>query len=96
MIESEWPGFPHRAPAADGSMPVVIFVYVEDVDATISRSVANGARVLRPAEDQFWGDRIGWIIDPSAHVWTIATRVEETTEAQRQERLARLLAQSGN
>ena len=94
MIESEWPNFANRAPAMDGSSPVAIFVYIEDVDQALERAVAGGAKVLVPAANQFWGDRIGWIMDPSGHVWTIATRVEETTEEQRQERLAKLLAQA--
>lgn len=86
MIEAEWPGLSSRAPQLDGSSPVVMYVYVEDVDKTVERAVAGGARVLRPVENQFWGDRIGWIMDPSGHVWTIATRIEETTEQQRQGR----------
>jgi PhnB protein len=79
MIEAEWPTLPSRAPTPDGSSPVVIFVYVEDVDRTIERAVGRGAQVLVPAQNQFWGDRIAWIMDPSGHVWTIATRIEETT-----------------
>ena len=86
MIEGEWPGMASRAPKPDGSSPVVIYVYVEDVDKTVERAVAGGAKVLFPVENQFWGDRIGWIMDPSGHVWTIATRVEEPSEDQRRER----------
>ena len=86
MIEAEWPNLASRAPTPDGSSPVVIFVYVEDVDRTVERAVAGGARVLIPAANQFWGDRTAWVMDPSGHVWTIATRVEETSEDQRQER----------
>jgi PhnB protein len=94
MIEGEWPGMASRAPQLDGSSPVVIYVYVEDVDKTVERAVAGGAKVLFPVENQFWGDRIGWVMDPSGHVWTIATRIEETTEEERQERLSRLRAGS--
>jgi len=86
MIEGEWPSLSSRAPQPDGSSPVVIYVYVEDVDAVIQRAVAGGARVLLPVKNQFWGDRTGRIIDPSGHVWTISTRVEETSSAERQER----------
>jgi PhnB protein len=89
MIESEWPNFANRAPRMDGSSPVAIFVYVEDVDAAVKRAVADGAQIIRPVENQLWGDRIGWIMDPSGHVWTVASRVEETTEEQRLERIAR-------
>jgi len=94
MIEAEWPGVATRAPQPDGSSPVVIYVYVEDVDKTVERAVAGGAKILFPVQDQFWGDRIGWIMDPAGHVWTIATRIEETTEEERQARLARLMAES--
>lgn len=90
MIEAEWPEVPSRAPPPDGSSPVVIFVYVEDVDATLQRAVAAGARVLRPAENQFWGDRIAWLLDPSGHVWSVATRIDETTAEERDERWARI------
>ena len=86
MIEAEWPSLPSRAPALDGSSPVVIFVYVENVDAIVSRCMDHGARVLIPAENQFWGDRTAWICDPAGHVWTLATRIEDTTETQRQQR----------
>lgn len=94
MIESEWPEMTNRAPSADGSSPVVLYLYVENVDQTVERATAAGARVLIPPTDQFWGDRTAWIIDPSSHVWTVATRIEETTEEQRQARLARLQAQT--
>src|SRR5882724_7234732 len=86
IIEAEWPTLASRAPQQDGSSPVVIFVYVEDVDKVIERAVATGAKVLLPVKDQFWGDRTGRIIDPSGHVWTIATRIEETSSAERDER----------
>ncbi|PYQ34496.1 MAG: hypothetical protein DMF57_06165 [Acidobacteria bacterium] len=86
MIEAEWPTLASRAPQSDGSSPVVIYVYVEDVDKVIERGVAAGAKVLLPVKNQFWGDRTGRIVDPSGHVWTISTRVEETSSDQREQR----------
>jgi|SRR5687767_8312742 len=86
IVEAEWPTLASRAPAADGTSPVVIFVYVEDVDAAVGRAVAAGARLLLPVKDQFWGDRTARIIDPAGHVWTVATRVEETTAGEREGR----------
>lgn len=96
MIEAEWPTLPSRAPVPDGSSPVVIFVYVEDVDQTIERAVGRGAQILVPVQNQFWGDRIAWIMDPSGHVWTIATRVEETTAQEREERWSGILSERDN
>ena len=94
MIEAEWPGLASRAPKPDGSSPVVIYVYVEDVDKTVERAVAGGAKVLLPVAFQFWGDRIGWVMDPSGHVWTVATRIEETTEGERKGRWSDIVAGS--
>lgn len=96
MIEREWPALTSRAPTPDGSSPVVVFVYVEDVDQTVERAVAAEAQVLIPLQDQFWGDRIAWIMDPSGHVWTIATRIEETTEGGRKDRWSRISGASND
>jgi PhnB protein len=74
----------------------VIFVYVEDVDGAVERAVARGATVLRPAEDQFWGDRTAWVMDPAGHVWTIATRIEETTGDQRSDRWSKILEEESS
>jgi PhnB protein len=86
LIEAEWPTLASRAPHPDGSSPVVIYVYVEDVDKVVERAVAAGAKVLLPVKNQFWGDRTGRIIDPSGHVWTISTRIEETSPEERKQR----------
>jgi PhnB protein len=93
MIEGEWPSLPSRAPTADGSSPVPVFVYVPDVDQTVERAVANGARILVPLQDQFWGDRIAWFIDPAGHVWTVASRIEDTTAEERSARWNNILAE---
>ena len=87
VAQSEFPDFfASRAPVADGSSPVVLFVYVPDVDQALERAVAGGATILIPAQDQFWGDRTARILDPGGHVWTVASRIEETTEEQRAKR----------
>jgi PhnB protein len=86
MIEREWPTLPSRAPMPDGTSPVVIFLYVADVDRVVQRAVTCGAKVLVPLQNQFWGDRIAWLLDPAGHVWTVAQRIEETTAQQRSER----------
>ncbi len=93
MVEAEWPSLPSRAPTPDGTSPVVIFVYVPDVDQTVARASACGAKVLVPLQNQFWGDRMAWLMDPSGHVWTVATRIEETTAKERTDRWEKTLAQ---
>ena len=86
IVQAEFPQIASRAPQNDGSSPVVIFVYVEDVDRALERTLATGGSILIPAQDQFWGDRSARVMDPSGHVWTIASRIEETSEDQRKKR----------
>ena len=87
VVQSEFPDVvASRAPTADGNSPVVIFVYVADVDQAVERAVDMGATILIPPQDQFWGDRTARLLDPSGHVWLVASRIEETTEEQRGKR----------
>jgi PhnB protein len=80
FVHGEFPGLASCAPQSDGSSSVVIYVYLEDVDRVIERAVAAGARVLIPVTNAFWGDRVGRIIDPSGHVWNVATRTKDKPE----------------
>lgn len=96
MIEAEWPTLPSKPPPHDGSSPVVIFVYVQDVDQTVARAMEFGAELLVPLQDQFWGDRIAWLMDPAGHVWTVGSRIEDTTAEQRAERWAEVLTSEGS
>jgi len=91
MIEAEWPSLPSRAPATDATSPVVIFLYVPDVDATVGRATECGATVVLPLANQFWGDRTAWLMDPAGHVWTVATRVQQTTAEERTQRWSKTL-----
>ena len=59
---------------------------VEDVDRALEKAITLGGRVLLAAQNQFWGDRTARVMDPSGHVWTLASRIEDTTEDQRRER----------
>jgi PhnB protein len=77
MVHGETEHLASQAPKTDGSSPVVVYLYLEDVDAAIERAVAVGARILTPLADQFWGDRMSRIVDPSGHVWNVASRAEE-------------------
>jgi len=79
MLHGETERLASRAPQPDGSSPVVVYLYLEDVDAAMARAVAAGASILTPVADQFWGDRMGRIVDPSGHVWNVASRVDENS-----------------
>ena len=76
MLADESPAFGALSPPTIGGTPVKLHLYVEDVDTTIARAEKEGATVLRPAQDQFYGDRSGMISDPFGHQWFLGTRKE--------------------
>ena len=78
------------APAAGGlpGTPVFQFIYVEDVDAVVARAIELGATLKRAPENQLYGDRDGFIIDPFGHGWTVATHVEDVSPEEMGRRMA--------
>lgn len=79
MLADEFPEMDFRSPASFGGSPVHLHLYVEDCDAVVKQAVAAGARVVRPVQDQFYGDRSGTVADPYGHVWHVATHKEDLT-----------------
>jgi PhnB protein len=77
MLADEHPEMDFRGPRSIGGSPVMLHLYVEDVDTVVGRAVANGAKVLRPIQDQFYGDRSGTLADPYGHLWHVATHKED-------------------
>ena len=66
-----------KSPQTVGGTPVGLMLYVQDVDATVKRAVDAGAKLVRPVENQFYGDRSGGILDPFGHSWFVGTHVED-------------------
>ena len=81
IVEDASPAMGTKAPPADGleGSPIFLYIYVADVDAVIERAVRLGATLKRPPQDQFYGERDCFIIDPFGHAWTVATHVEDVT-----------------
>jgi PhnB protein len=77
-----------KGPKAFGGSPASLWLYVEDCDTLYKRAVDAGATVQMELADQFWGDRGGAVADPEGYTWWIATRKEDLTEAEIQQRAA--------
>jgi PhnB protein len=77
MLADEFPDMNFRSPLSMGGSPVHIHLYVESVDTVVGRAVSAGAKVIRPVQDQFYGDRTGTVADPYGHVWHVATHTED-------------------
>ncbi len=95
IVEDEDPFRGTTAPPADGvaGTPVFQFIYVQDVDAVVARAAELGAALKRAPENQFYGDRDGFVIDPFGHGWVIATHVEDVSLEEMTRRMAALLGQ---
>ena len=94
MLADEHPEMGARSPRAFGGSPVSMMVYVEDVDATVKTALAAGAKLIRPVEDKFYGDRSGTIEDPFGHHWHVSTHKEDVP-AEEMARRAAAMSQSG-
>jgi PhnB protein len=93
MLADEFPEMGARSAQSIGGSPVGLCLYVEDVDALTRQAVAAGATVVKPVEDQFYGDRSGTVKDPYGHQWTIATHKEDVPVEEMQRRMAALQPQ---
>jgi PhnB protein len=80
------PIFEAKAPRELGGTTVEIFLFVDDVDATVRKAEAEGATIQQEPRNEFWGDRLGRLKDPFGHHWLVATRVEDLTPAEIAER----------
>ena len=85
---SETPG-----PESLGGSPVMIHLYVEDVDKIAGQAIAAGAKVLIPVGDQFYGDRSGRFADPFVHIWLISTHKEDVSPEEMRERASSFMKQ---
>lgn len=77
MLADEAPDLGYFGPTTLGGTPVGLHVYIKDVDKVVARALAAGAKLTRPVEDKFYGDRSGTIEDPFGHRWHVTTHVED-------------------
>ncbi len=78
-LADEFPESGVLGPRAIGGSPVLLHLEVPDVDAAFARAVEAGATVVRPIEDQFYGERGGTLADPFGYVWTLQTHIEDVS-----------------
>lgn len=95
MMADEFPEMGAVSPMTLKGSPVGIHLYVEKVDDVFAQAVAAGAKVERPLQNQFYGDRSGALVDPFGHKWHVATHVEDVSEEELQRRLQEAMKKGG-
>ena len=91
MLADEYPDHGALGPKSIGGSPVKLHLDVGDVDAVVARALSAGATLLRPVQDEFYGDRSGQIEDPFGHVWMLSTKMEQLSAAEIERRFAELM-----
>jgi PhnB protein len=90
MLADENVALGNRSAESIGASPVSLYVYLPDVDKTIEKAVSGGAKILKPIEDQFYGDRSGFLRDPFGHLWGIATHKEDVSAQEIEKRMKQM------
>ncbi|MCJ8159846.1 VOC family protein [Sphingomonas sp. LaA6.9] len=90
MLSDEWPDMDMLGPKSRGGTTASLMIYLDGVDAAFDRAIAAGATAERAPEDQFWGDRMGTLVDPFGHRWSIATHVEDVAPEEMARRMSEM------
>jgi PhnB protein len=96
MLADENPHMGMMSPQTVGGFSAGMHVYVEKVDAVVQKAIDNGAKLLRPIKDQFYGDRSGSVLDPFGHLWSVATHVEDVSPEELKKRMAGMSQAAGS
>jgi uncharacterized glyoxalase superfamily protein PhnB len=86
LLHDEFPDQGLLSPLGYLGTAVTLHLYVDDVDTVFARAVHEGAQVLMPLENCFWGDRYGILRDPFGHRWSVATRIKDLSPRELQKR----------
>ncbi len=92
MLSGEWPPMDILGPKARGGATAAFSIMVPDADAAYARAIAAGAIADRPPEDEFYGDRVGKVIDPFGHRWSLHTHKQHYSAEELQKRMDAAMA----
>ena len=97
MLADEFPDMKALSPQTIGGTPMLILLYVDDVDTVFKRAIDAGGKELQPLEDKFYGDRSGTLLDPFGHMWSVSTHKEDVPpeEMKRREEAYRKKMEAG-
>jgi PhnB protein len=94
MLADEHPEAGALSPQTVGGSSNSLHLYVDNMDAVIEKAVSAGAKVTRPAKDEFYGDRIGTFTDPFGQIWSVATHIEDVSPEEMKNRMAKAMSQA--
>jgi PhnB protein len=93
MLAEENPAY-NKSPQTLNGTPIVLNLYVPDADIVFSQATREGAEIIFPLEDQFYGDRSGRIKDPFGYLWIISAVKEDISMEEMNQRFKNMSTQS--
>ncbi|MBV9561364.1 MAG: VOC family protein [Bradyrhizobium sp.] len=75
--------------------PVMLYLYVPNVDAAYQRALKAGATSVMEPADQFYGDRSGGVKDFAGNRWFVGTHIEDVSPAELEKRAAEFHKKQG-
>jgi len=94
MLADEYPEHGIVGPRTLGGTTFSMHLHVDDVDSAFERAVRAGATVVRPLENQFYGERSGTVRDPFGHEWLLGSHIEDVTTEEMQRRYTELMTKT--
>ncbi len=92
MMADENPDWGTKSPQTLGGNPMTFGLYVTDVDTSFEKAIAAGATTIMPVKDEFYGDRVGQVMDPFGYKWMITTHIEDVSKEEMQLRLNKMFS----
>jgi uncharacterized glyoxalase superfamily protein PhnB len=86
MLSDEYPEYGILGPKTPGTTGCMIHLHVDHADSLADKAIAAGATLIRPATDQFYGERSCTIRDPFGHEWILGHRIEQLSPEEMQRR----------
>ena len=80
----------NKSPSTLGGNPIGLSIYFKDVDAAFKKALDAGATKVTAVKDEFYGDRIGQIMDPFGYKWSLATHIEDLSQEEMQSRMDKM------
>ncbi|NND95074.1 MAG: VOC family protein [Flavobacteriales bacterium] len=93
MLSEENPEWGTHSPESLGGSPITITLYVKDVDISFKNALDAGASEVMPLKNEFYGDRVGQVLDPFGFKWHIATHIEDVPKEEMQSRMDKMFSQ---
>jgi PhnB protein len=94
MLADENPQNHAKSPETLGDTAISLHLYVQDVDSVVDKTIKAGAKIVRPVADQFYGDRMGSILDPFGQIWSVGTHIEDVSPEEMKKRMGKMASQA--